>query len=241
MARSPRRAVLLLGLLWRCAAAAAAPQECAVCEDTIGHLAASAAARQRSEAGVRAVLDAYCAQDRLRTAEAQMCYVLEPMRQQVSAWVALGVDAKRTCAKINRMNGEACALFHESKVGGQNDPDWVSTGRMTAKRRAIVYRRRRRRRLAVFRPASSWPFFDSSLGPCRCFGRTTYGFRTRRDGGVGPASKTRFACGFELHVACLRFARAYRETTERPHGSGAAAPSKKTQFSKQRCNPARPK
>ena len=76
----------------------------------IGHLAASAAARARSEAGVRQVLDAYCAQDRLRTAEAQMCYVLEPMRQQVSAWVALGVDPRRTCAKISRMNGEACAL-----------------------------------------------------------------------------------------------------------------------------------
>ena len=136
MARSPRRAVLLLGLLWRCAAAAAAPQECAVCEDTIGHLAASAAARQRSEAGVRAVLEAYCEQERLNTAEAQMCYVLEPMRQQVSAWVALGVDPKRTCAKINRMNGEACALFHESKVG---EFDWVQYRPMTAKRRAIVY------------------------------------------------------------------------------------------------------
>ena len=133
MARSPRRAVLLLGLLWRCAAA---PQECAVCEDTIGHLAASAAAKERSEAGVRAVLDAYCAQDRLRTAEAQMCYVLEPMRQQVSAWVALGVDAKRTCAKISRMNGEACALFHESKVDAGS---WVEYRPMTAKRRAIVY------------------------------------------------------------------------------------------------------
>ena len=133
MARSPRRAVLLLGLLWRCASA---PQECAVCEDTIGHLAASAAAKERSEAGVRAVLDAYCAQDRLRTAEAQMCYVLEPMRQQVSAWVALGVDPKRTCAKINRMNGEACALFHESKVG---EGSWVEYRPMTAKRRAIVY------------------------------------------------------------------------------------------------------
>ena len=133
MARSPRRAVLLLGLLWRCAAAA---QECAVCEDTIGHLAASAAARQRSEAGVRAVLDKYCAQDRLRTAEAQMCYVLEPMRQQVSAWVALGVDPRRTCAKINRMNGEACALFHESKVDAGS---WVEYRPMTAKRRAIVY------------------------------------------------------------------------------------------------------
>ena len=132
----PPRAVLLLGLLWRCAMAAAAPQECAVCEDTIGHLAASAAARARSEAGVRAVLDAYCAQDRLRTAEAQMCYVLEPMRQQVSAWVALGVDPRRTCAKINRMNGEACALFHESKVG---EFDWVQYRPMTAKRRAIVY------------------------------------------------------------------------------------------------------
>ena len=75
----PPRAVLLLGLLWRCAIAT--KQECAVCEDTIGHLAASAAARARSEQGVRQVLDAYCAQDRLRTAEAQMCYVLEPMRQ----------------------------------------------------------------------------------------------------------------------------------------------------------------
>jgi len=132
----PPRSVLLLGLLWRCAAAAAAPQECAVCEDTIGHLAASAAARARSEAGVRAVLDAYCAQDRLRTAEAQMCYVLEPMRQQVSAWVALGVDPRRTCAKINRMNGEACALFHESKVDAGS---WVEYRPMTAKRRAIVY------------------------------------------------------------------------------------------------------
>ena len=40
--------------------------------------------RHDAWAGVRAVLDAYCAQDRLRTAEAQMCYVLEPMRQQVS-------------------------------------------------------------------------------------------------------------------------------------------------------------
>ena len=127
------RAVLLLGLLWRCAAA---PQECAVCEDTIGHLAASAAAKERSEAGVRQVLDAYCAQDRLRTAEAQMCYVLEPMRQQVSAWVALGVDPRRTCAKISRMNGEACALFHESKVG---EGSWVEYRTMTAKRRAIVY------------------------------------------------------------------------------------------------------
>ena len=130
----PPRAVLLLGLLWRCAIAT--KQECAVCEDTIGHLAASAAARARSEAGVRAVLDAYCAQDRLRTAEAQMCYVLEPMRQQVSAWVALGVDPRRTCAKISRMNGEACALFHESKVG---EFDWVQYRPMTAKRRAIVY------------------------------------------------------------------------------------------------------
>ena len=136
MARSPRRAVLLLGLLWRCAMAAAAPQECAVCEDTIGHLAASAAARQRSEQGVRAVLEAYCEQERLNTAEAQMCYVLEPMRQQVSAWVALGVDPKRTCAKINRMNGEACALFHESKVDADS---WVEYRPMTAKRRAIVY------------------------------------------------------------------------------------------------------
>ena len=108
----PRRHVLLLGLLWRCAIAT--KQECAVCEDTIGHLAASAAAKERSEPGVRAVLDAYCEQERLNTAEAQMCYVLEPMRQQVSAWVALGVDPRRTCAKINRMNGEACALFHES-------------------------------------------------------------------------------------------------------------------------------
>ena len=134
MARSPRRAVLLLGLLWRCAIAT--KQECAVCEDTIGHLAASAAARARSEAGVRAVLDAYCEQERLKTAEAQMCYVLEPMRQQVSAWVALGVDPRRTCAKINRMNGEACALFHESKVG---EFDWVQYRPMTAKRRAIVY------------------------------------------------------------------------------------------------------
>ena len=134
MARSPRRAVLLLGLLWRCAIAT--KQECAVCEDTIGHLAASAAARARSEAGVRAVLDAYCAQDRLRTAEAQMCYVLEPMRQQVSAWVALGVDPRRTCAKISRMNGEACALFHESKVDADS---WVEYRPMTAKRRAIVY------------------------------------------------------------------------------------------------------
>ena len=134
MARRPRRAVLLLGLLWRCAIAT--KQECAVCEDTIGHLAASAAARARSEAGVRDVLDAYCAQDRLRTAEAQMCYVLEPMRQQVSAWVALGVDAKRTCAKISRMNGEACALFHESKVDAGS---WVEYRPMTAKRRAIVY------------------------------------------------------------------------------------------------------
>ena len=93
-------------------------------------------ARARSEAGVRAVLDAYCAQGRLRTAEAQMCYVLEPMRQQVSAWVALGVDPKRTCAKINRMNGEACALFHESKVDAGS---WVEYRPMTAKRRAIVY------------------------------------------------------------------------------------------------------
>ena len=134
MARSPRRAVLLLGLLWRCAIAT--KQECAVCEDTIGHLAASAAAKERSEAGVKGVLDAYCAQDRLRTAEAQMCYVLEPMRQQVSAWVALGVDPKRTCAKINRMNGEACALFHESKVDAGS---WVEYRPMTAKRRAIVY------------------------------------------------------------------------------------------------------
>ena len=134
MARSPRRAVLLLGLLWRCAIAT--KQECAVCEDTIGHLAASTAARARSEAGVRAVLEAYCAQDRLRTAEAQMCYVLEPMRQQVSAWVALGVDPRRTCAKISRMNGEACALFHESKVG---EGSWVEYRPMTAKRRAIVY------------------------------------------------------------------------------------------------------
>ena len=130
----PPRAVLLLGLLWRCAMAA--PQECAVCEDTIGHLAASAAAKERSEAGVRAVLDAYCEQERLNTAEAQMCYVLEPMRQQVSAWVALGVDPKRTCAKISRMNGEACALFHESKVG---EFDWVQYRPMTARRRAIVY------------------------------------------------------------------------------------------------------
>ena len=133
----PPRAVLLLGLLWRCATCAmAAPQECAVCEDTIGHLAASAAAKERSEQGVRQVLENYCAQDRLRTAEAQMCYVLEPMRQQVSAWVALGVDAKRTCAKINRMNGEACALFHESKVDAGS---WVEYRPMTAKRRAIVY------------------------------------------------------------------------------------------------------
>ena len=77
-----------------------------------------------------------CAQDRLRTAEAQMCYVLEPMRQQVSAWVALGVDPRRTCAKTNRMNGEACALFHESKVG---EGSWVEYRPMTAKRRAIVY------------------------------------------------------------------------------------------------------
>ena len=128
------RAVLLLGLLWRCAIAT--KQECAVCEDTIGHLAASAAARARSEAGVRAVLEAYCEQERLNTAEAQMCYVLEPMRQQVSAWVALGVDAKRTCAKISRMNGEACALFHESKVDAGS---WVEYRPMTAKRRAIVY------------------------------------------------------------------------------------------------------
>ena len=128
------RAVLLLGLLWRCAIAT--KQECAVCEDTIGHLAASAAARARSEQGVRQVLDAYCAQGRLRTAEAQMCYVLEPMRQQVSAWVALGVDPRRTCAKISRMNGEACALFHESKVGAGS---WVEYRPMTAKRRAIVY------------------------------------------------------------------------------------------------------
>ena len=133
----PPRAVLLLGLLWRCAICAmAAPQECAVCEDTIGHLAASAAARARSEAGVRDVLDAYCEQERLNTAEAQMCYVLEPMRQQVSAWVALGVDPRRTCAKINRMNGEACALFHESKVDAGS---WVEYRPMTAKRRAIVY------------------------------------------------------------------------------------------------------
>ena len=116
MARSPRRAVLLLGLLWRCAMAAAA--------------------KERSEAGVRQVLENYCAQDRLRTAEAQMCYVLEPMRQQVSAWVALGVDPRRTCAKISRMNGEACALFHESKVG---EGSWVEYRPMTAKRRAIVY------------------------------------------------------------------------------------------------------
>ena len=130
----PPRAVLLLGLLWRCAIAT--KQECAVCEDTIGHLAASAAARARSEAGVRDVLDAYCEQERLNTAEAQMCYVLEPMRQQVSAWVALGVDPRRTCAKISRMNGEACALFHESKVG---EFDWVQYRPMTAKRRAIVY------------------------------------------------------------------------------------------------------
>ena len=130
----PPRHVLLLGLLWRCAVAT--KQECAVCEDTIGHLAASAAARQRSEAGVRDVLDAYCEQERLNTAEAQMCYVLEPMRQQVSAWVALGVDAKRTCAKISRMNGEACALFHESKVDAGS---WVEYRPMTAKRRAIVY------------------------------------------------------------------------------------------------------
>ena len=131
----PPRAVLLLGLLWRCAAAAP-PQKCAVCDDTIGHLAASAAAKERSEQGVRDVLDAYCEQERLNTAEAQMCYVLEPMRQQVSAWVALGVDPRRTCAKISRMNGEACALFHESKVG---EFDWVQYRPMTAKRRAIVY------------------------------------------------------------------------------------------------------
>ena len=130
----PPRAVLLLGLLWRCAIAT--KQECAVCEDTIGHLAASAAAKERSEQGVRDVLDAYCEQERLNTAEAQMCYVLEPMRQQVSAWVALGVDPRRTCAKISRMNGEACALFHESKVDAGS---WVEYRPMTAKRRAIVY------------------------------------------------------------------------------------------------------
>jgi hypothetical protein len=127
----PPRAVLL-GLLWRCAAAAST---CAVCEETIGHLVASAAASSRSDSGVRAVLDAYCAQN-LPTAEAQMCYVLEPMRHQVAKWVALGVDARRTCAKINKMNGEACALFHESKV---HAGDWAQYRPMTAKRRAIVY------------------------------------------------------------------------------------------------------
>ena len=102
----------------------------------VGLLTLSPQAHHAAAGTWRAVLDAYCAQDRLRTAEAQMCYVLEPMRQQVSAWVALGVDPRRTCAKINRMNGEACALFHESKVGAGS---WVEYRPMTAKRRAIVY------------------------------------------------------------------------------------------------------
>ena len=65
-----------------------------------------------------------------------MCYVLEPMRQQVSAWVALGVDPKRTCAKINRMNGEALRPLPRVQ-GGRGQLGRVPA--VTAKRRAIVY------------------------------------------------------------------------------------------------------
>ena len=65
-----------------------------------------------------------------------MCYILDPMRRQVADWVAMGVDAKRCCAKIHRANGETCGLFHESRAAAE---DWRALRPMVPPKRAIVY------------------------------------------------------------------------------------------------------
>lgn len=46
-----------------------------------------------------------------------MCYILDPMRADVSRWVAMGVSTVRLCARIHKANGETCTLFHAARLG----------------------------------------------------------------------------------------------------------------------------
>lgn len=53
----------------------------------------------------------FCGQSGLSTSEEQLCYSLETTKAQVAAWVALGMETRRVCARLDSMTGrETCAL-----------------------------------------------------------------------------------------------------------------------------------
>ena len=66
-----------------------------------------------------------------------MCYILDPMKRQVADWVAMGVDARRCCAKIHRANGETCGLFHESRVAAAED--WTGVRAMVPPKSTQIF------------------------------------------------------------------------------------------------------
>ena len=68
-----------------------------------------------------------------------MCYILEPMRAEVSRRVAMGVSSPRLCAKIHRANGETCTLFHEARLTKAEADERIAVHKISDIDRGVVY------------------------------------------------------------------------------------------------------
>ena len=107
--------LLTAALLLAAAAAAAPPQkECPVCLEVVGLLQSAArelsAKRKASAEDMAQSIHLFCHQGKLDTSEAQMCYIIEPLKHQLAKWGGLGMETARICAKLDSANGETCAL-----------------------------------------------------------------------------------------------------------------------------------
>ncbi|KAJ1446348.1 hypothetical protein M885DRAFT_546893 [Pelagophyceae sp. CCMP2097] len=113
--RARRRLAPLLCCLAALLPSALAEADCPVCHEVIDIIRTTATdlAEHRKKPGaghVMAAIAHYCDSGRIDTSEAQMCYILDPMKAAASKWLGLGMDSRRLCAKIHKMNGDACAL-----------------------------------------------------------------------------------------------------------------------------------
>ena len=69
-----------------------------------------------------------------------MCYILDPMKQEVAKNVVMGGSTDRVCTKIHKMNGETCTLRHAKRAATTGAPaDWRALRRAVTAKAGIIY------------------------------------------------------------------------------------------------------
>mmetsp|Transcript_43718 Transcript_43718/g.64182 ORF Transcript_43718/g.64182 Transcript_43718/m.64182 type:complete len:164 (-) Transcript_43718:93-584(-) len=99
------------------------PKQCEVCIKVLGDIMEGLDKSDRKDQGlVEAAIGGHCKKESLSRQERKLCYLIDPIKRQVSTPITFGMTAEEVCKrKLKKESADICAVKFPVKVDDNTD------------------------------------------------------------------------------------------------------------------------